>query len=76
MYQENYEMLASAIVVQAAKDYRRAATPQMRNTLKRFFFSEWFRTLTDANRQARYVRICKVIMRSIVPSSPLSMKVR
>ena len=57
MYQENYEMLASTIAVQATKDYRRASTPQMRNTLKRFFFSEWFRTLTDANGQVIYKRL-------------------
>lgn len=52
-----YENLANAIVLQAVKDYRKALkTLQMnpmsrsanadKNTLERFFLSEWYRFLT------------------------------
>jgi len=52
-----YENLANAIVLQAVKDYRKALkTLQMnpmsrsanadKNTLERFFLSEWYRLLT------------------------------
>ncbi|MCH4007745.1 MAG: hypothetical protein LKE59_11460 [Eubacterium sp.] len=52
-----YENLANAIVLQAVKDYRKALkTLQMnpmsrsanadKNTLERFFLSDWYRLLT------------------------------
>lgn len=56
----NYEILANAIVEQAAKDYRWARTalgkdPQnikaveMRSETERFFHSAWFGQLTSIN---------------------------
>ena len=56
----NYENLANAIILQAAKDYRVAlksltANPRSRtalsdkNEIERFFRSEWFATLTSVD---------------------------
>jgi hypothetical protein len=56
----NYENLANAIILQAAKDYRVAlkslkANPRSRaalsdmTELERFFRSEWFATLTSVD---------------------------
>lgn len=55
-----YRNLANAIIVQAAKDYRKAlrqlkrnpkydAAKNTKNEVERFFHSEWFRFLTDAD---------------------------
>lgn len=55
-----YRNLANAIVVQAAKDYRKALRQLRRNPIyetarneknevERFFHSEWFQYLTDAD---------------------------
>ncbi len=49
MYEKNYELLADAIVIQAAKDYRRAKSLSDRNEIKRFFLSDWFKFMTDAD---------------------------
>ncbi len=46
---DGYTELANAIIIQAVKDYRRASTPQMRREIKRFFLSDWFMVLTDAD---------------------------
>ena len=51
MYKENYELLADAIVIQAANDYRRAKSPQARSEVKRFFLSDWFMDLTEMRGQ-------------------------
>ena len=53
-----YESLASAIVIQAAKDYRKALQTlkknkrsnqamSMKEEVERFFASDWYRELTD-----------------------------
>lgn len=47
MYDKNYELLADAIIVQAAKDYRRSKSVSVRNEIKCFFLSEWFACLTN-----------------------------
>ena len=57
MFEENYVLLADAVIVQAAKDYRRAKTPQMRMILKNFFLSEWFCALTDMDGKKLYNRL-------------------
>ena len=55
-----YRTLANAIIVQAAKDYRQALRQLRRNPryetarnekneVERFFHSEWFHFLTDAD---------------------------
>ena len=60
MTDEPYKNLANAIIVQAAKDYRKAlrqlkrnpkydAAKNTKNEVERFFHSEWFRFLTDAD---------------------------
>ena len=49
MYEQNYEMLADAIILQAAKDYRRSKSVSVRNEIKCFFLSEWFACLTNAD---------------------------
>ena len=57
MRDKNYEELANAIVLQAAKDYRAARrelkrhpkskeAPRMMKECERFFLSEWFVALT------------------------------
>ena len=48
MYDKNYELLADAIIVQAAKDYRKAKSFSVRNEIKCFFLSDWFGCLTNA----------------------------
>ena len=60
MMDEPYRNLANAIIVQAAKDYRKALRQLKRNPkydaakntkteVERFFHSDWFRFLTDAD---------------------------
>lgn len=44
-----YTELANAIIIQAVKDYRRAISPQVRRGIKRFFLSDWFMILSDAD---------------------------
>ena len=46
LYQENYEKLANAIIIQAVRDYRNSCSCQMRCSIERFFRSEWFMVLT------------------------------
>ncbi len=56
METDGYERLASAIVVQAAKDYRsvargkrtKAKTAEVKE-IEEFFLSDWFMTLTDVD---------------------------
>ena len=60
MMDDPYRTLANAIIVQAAKDYRKALRQLRRNPryetarnekndVERFFHSEWFHFLTDAD---------------------------
>ncbi len=43
-----YQMLANAIVIQAAKDYRRQVKAgKVAKELERFFKSTWFKELTS-----------------------------
>lgn len=52
-----YQELANAIIVSASKDYMRAYKKYLRTGLdygkvmkeERFFFTDWFNTLSDAN---------------------------
>lgn len=57
---DGYEKLANAIIIQAAKDYRVALRRLRRKpnnkdaasekeSIERFFRSDWFRTLTEVN---------------------------
>ena len=57
---EQYERLANAIIIQAAKDYRTAQKRLKRNprnslaqaeaeSIERFFRSEWYRCLTEVD---------------------------
>lgn len=57
---ECYETLANAVILQAVKDYRMAYRKHRKNpaekaalyemeSLERFFASEWFNMLTDAD---------------------------
>ena len=57
MFEENYVLLADAVIVQAAKDYRRASTPQIREVLKNFFLSAWFCVLTEMDGKKLYNRL-------------------
>ena len=41
---KGYEALASAIILQAVKDYKRG---YRRDEVERFIYSEWFKTLTN-----------------------------
>ena len=60
MIEDPYENLANAIIVQAAKDYQKAMRQLRRNPkytaaaytqqeVERFFHSQWFQMLTDAD---------------------------
>lgn len=60
MMDDPYRTLANAIIVQAAKDYRKALRQLRRNPryetarnekneVERFFHSEWFHYLTDVD---------------------------
>ena len=60
MLEDPYENLANAIIVQAAKDYQKAMRQLRRNPkytaaaytkqeVERFFHSQWFQMLTDAD---------------------------
>ncbi|MEE1351751.1 MAG: hypothetical protein UHM23_06845 [Clostridia bacterium] len=49
MHDKNYEELANAIIIQAVKDYRHTNSPQVKNEIRRFFKSEWFTMLTNAD---------------------------
>jgi len=47
---EPYQELANAIIIQAAKDYRKALKYddiKMKRDCVRFFRSKWFKTLTE-----------------------------
>ena len=57
MYEKNYEFLSEAIVIRAAKDYRRANGQSVRNEVKRFFLSDWFYDLTGANGRMLFERL-------------------
>lgn len=72
MYEENYQALANAIIVQAAKDFRaaykrlkrfpndRLAESEVRNCTK-FFYSDYFQALTDLDGPALLRRMMKEI---------------
>ena len=47
LYQENYEKLAQAIIIQAVRDYINCCSYQMRCSIERFFRSDWFMVLTN-----------------------------
>ena len=60
MIDDPYKNLANAIIVQAAKDYRKAlrqlkrnpkydAARDTKNEVERFFHSEWFHYLTNVD---------------------------
>lgn len=54
---ENFELLANAIILQAVRDYRHTYSPQVRAEIKRFFRSEWFRTLTRVDGEMIIARL-------------------
>lgn len=49
MKYDGYTELANAIILQAVKDYRHTQSQAVRNEIKRFFLSEWFVQLTNAD---------------------------
>ena len=59
LYQENYEKLARAIIVQAVRDYRNSCSYQMRCSIERFFRSEWFMVLTNLDGEMLIKRLRK-----------------
>lgn len=46
-FYENYQMLAEAIIMQAVRDYRRCGSHQIRDSIERFFRSDWFTALCE-----------------------------
>lgn len=46
---EPYSSLANAIIIQAAKDYIRTNSPQVKSEIKSFFRSEWFTMLSKVD---------------------------
>ena len=72
-FDECYEKLAAAIVVQAAKDYKAAlrqeargkVTPSTQGTIiecERFFESQWFEALSDLDGPVLMERIKKLAL--------------
>ena len=65
---KNYENLANAIVIQAAKDYRKALRKYKRQPenkaakseireIERFFRSNWYKMLTDLDGEMLIARL-------------------
>ena len=59
LYQENYEKLARAIIVQAVRDYRNSCSYQTRRSIEHFFRSEWFMVLTNLDGEMLIKRLRK-----------------
>ena len=57
LYQENYEKLANAIILQAVRDYRNSYSYQTRCSIERFFRSEWFMVLTTLDGEMLIKRL-------------------
>ena len=55
--QENYEKLANAIILQAVYDFRKSGCYQTRNSIKRFFRSDWFKVLTNIDGEMLIKRL-------------------
>jgi len=54
-----YQELASAIVLQAVKDYRLHDDEQELAIIERFFRSEWFGVLTNVNPEILITKLRK-----------------
>ena len=59
LYQENYEKLANAIIMQAVRDYRNSCSYQTRCSIERFFRSDWFMVLTNLDGEMLIKRLKK-----------------
>jgi len=60
-----YNRLANAIIIQAAKDYRKALLKDDKAEiygLEHFFTSEWFAMLTDLDGDALYTEIKRSVL--------------
>lgn len=51
------QMLAHAIIVEACRDYRSSSSRSKRNSIERFFRSEWFGCLTSIDPEALIKRL-------------------
>ncbi len=54
---ENYEKLANAIIMQAVMDYRKTDNVEIKNSIERFFRSEWFYQLTEVGGEILIKRL-------------------
>lgn len=54
-----YEELASAIVLQAVKDYRLHDDEKELTSIERFFRSDWFSVLTSINPEVLITKLRK-----------------
>lgn len=54
---ENYERLANAIIMQAVMDYRKTDNVEIKNSIERFFRSEWFYQLTEVDGEILIKRL-------------------
>ena len=66
---DGYDELANAIIVQAAKDYRKAYVGKRSKTktneikgIEKFFLSEWFTTLTSADGKSILQKLQEEVM--------------
>ncbi len=66
---DGYDELANAIIVQAAKDYRKACVGKRSKTktneikqIEKFFLSEWFTTLTSADGEMILKKLQEEVM--------------
>lgn len=62
-YEENWQALANAIVLQAVIDYRMSEDPRDREKIEDFFRSDWFGVLTRLDPEALIAELRKEKMR-------------
>ena len=62
-YEENWQALANAIVLQAVIDYRMSQVPEDLEALERFFRSDWFAILTRLDPEFLIAELRKEKMR-------------
>ncbi|MCR4692307.1 MAG: hypothetical protein K5664_00315 [Firmicutes bacterium] len=61
--EENYQMLADAIVMQAVRDYRRCGCYQAKKSIESFFRSDWFATICELDGERLIKRLRQERMR-------------
>lgn len=55
--QENYQMLAEAMIMQAVRDYRRSGCCRVRDSIESFFRSDWFLVISELDGERLIKRL-------------------